>query len=161
MGVARLHDVPWSALAMLNIEHLRKQAKLFARWHRQLYYPVAARIGAKLPRCSRLIDREVLRQPFRLSGAQELVARTFGFECWEALCGSHLMTHNRAGTTAMPTLVTAEPQHPRHRCLVRFLFADAMIARTPPPLFFGSLATQARALLQLHASPGPDQSRDL
>ena len=96
---------------MPNIEHLRKQAKLFVRWHRQQYYPVAARIRAVLPRYSRLLDSEILRQPFRLSDAQELVARRVGFESWEALrWGSHLMTHTRTGTPAMPTLVAAEPQ---------------------------------------------------
>jgi catechol 2,3-dioxygenase-like lactoylglutathione lyase family enzyme len=111
MGIARLRDAPWSVLAMLNCEHLRKQAKLYVRWHRQQYYPVAARIRAVLPRYSRLTDREILRQPFRLSDAQELVARTVGFESWEALrWGSHLMTHTRTGTPAMPTLVAAEPQ---------------------------------------------------
>ena len=90
MGIARLRDVPWSAPSMLNIEHLRKQAKLYLRWHREQYYPVAARIRAVLPRYSRLIDREILAQPFRLSDAQELVARTVGFESWEALRrGSH------------------------------------------------------------------------
>jgi uncharacterized glyoxalase superfamily protein PhnB len=111
MGIARLRDVPWSALAMPNIEHLRKQAKLYLRWHRQQYYPVAARIRAVLPRYRRLTDREILTQPFRLSDAQELVARTIGFESWEALrWGSHLMTHTRTGTPAMPTIVAAEPQ---------------------------------------------------
>ena len=29
---------------MLNIEHLKKQAKLYLRWHREQSYPVAARI---------------------------------------------------------------------------------------------------------------------
>src|SRR3954462_1613244 len=92
MGIAPLRDVPWSALAMPNMDHLRKQAKLYVRWHRQQYYPVAARIRAVLPRYSRLADRGILRQPFQLSDAQELVARTAGFESWEALCwGSHLM----------------------------------------------------------------------
>jgi catechol 2,3-dioxygenase-like lactoylglutathione lyase family enzyme len=111
MGIARLRDAPWSALAMPNIEHLRKQAKLYLRWHRQQYYPVAARIRAVLPRYSRLIDREILRQPFRLSDAQELVARAVGFESWEALCwGGHLMPHTRTGPPSMPTLIAAEPQ---------------------------------------------------
>ena len=111
MGIARLRDVPWSALAMPNIEHLRKQAKLYVRWHRQQYYPVAARIRAVLPRYSQLIDREILRQPFRLADAQELVARSLGFESWEALrWGSHLVTHTRPGTPTMPTLLAAEPQ---------------------------------------------------
>ena len=111
MGIARLRDVPWSALAMPTIEHLRKQAKLYLRWHRQQYYPVAARIRSVLPRYSGLIDREILRQPFRLSDAQELVARTVGFESWEALCwGSHLLADIRTGPPAMPTLTAAEPQ---------------------------------------------------
>jgi catechol 2,3-dioxygenase-like lactoylglutathione lyase family enzyme len=96
---------------MLNIGHLRKQAKLYLRWHREQYYPVAARIRAVLPRYHRLTDREVLAQPFRLSDAQELVARVVGFDSWEALrWGSHLVTHTRTGTTAMSTLVAAEPQ---------------------------------------------------
>ena len=111
MGIARLRDVPWSAPSMLNIEHLRKQAKLYVRWHREQYYPVAARIRAVLPRYSRLTDRDILAQPFRLSDAQELVARTVGFESWEALRrGSHLVTHARTGTRAMTTLTAAEPQ---------------------------------------------------
>ena len=96
---------------MPTIEHLRKQAKLYLRWHRQQYYPVAARIRSVLPRYSGLIDREILRQPFRLSDAQELVARTVGFESWEALCwGSHLLADIRTGPPAMPTLTAAEPQ---------------------------------------------------
>ena len=97
---------------MLNIEHLRKQAKRYLRWHREQYYPVAARIRAVLPRYSRLTDREILARPFRLSDAQELVARTVGFESWEALrWGSHLVTQTRTGTLAMTaTLAAAEPQ---------------------------------------------------
>jgi catechol 2,3-dioxygenase-like lactoylglutathione lyase family enzyme len=96
---------------MLNLQHLKKQAKRYLRWHREQYYPVAARIRAVLPRYSRLTDREVLAQRFRLSDAQELVARTVGFESWEALRrGSHLVTHTRTGTRSMTTLVAAEPQ---------------------------------------------------
>jgi len=112
MGIARLRDdVPWSAPSMLNIEHLRKQAKLYLRWHREQYYPVAARIRAQLPRYSGLNDREILAQPFRLSDAQELVARMVGFESWEALRrGSRRATHTPTGGLAMTTLVAAEPQ---------------------------------------------------
>jgi len=96
---------------MLNIDHLRKQAKLYLRWHRERYYPVAARIRAVLPRYSRLTDCEILAQSFRLSDAQELVARTVGFESWDALRrGSHFVTHTRTGTLVMPILTAAEPQ---------------------------------------------------
>src|SRR5215207_11110815 len=111
MGIARLRDVPWIAPSMLNIDHLRKQAKRYLRWHREQHYPVAARIRAVLPRYSRLTDREILAQPFRLSDAQELVARTVGFASWEALrWGSHLVTPTRTGIRAMTTLSAAEPQ---------------------------------------------------
>src|SRR5207248_5198574 len=111
MGIAHLRDVPRRAPSMLNIEHLRKQAKRYLRWHREHYYPVAARIRAVLPRYSRLTDREILAQPFRLSDAQELVARTVGFESWDALRrGSHFVTHTRTGLLAIPILTAAEPQ---------------------------------------------------
>jgi catechol 2,3-dioxygenase-like lactoylglutathione lyase family enzyme len=96
---------------MLNIDHLRKQAKLYLRWHRERYYPVAARIRAVLPRYRGLPDREILARPFRLSDAQELVARMVGFESWEALrWGSHLVTHTHIGSLAMTPLIAAEPQ---------------------------------------------------
>lgn len=96
---------------MLNIEHLRKQAKLYLRWHREHYYPVAARIRAVLPSYSCLSDREILARHFRLSDAQELVARTAGFESWDALRrGRHFVTHTRTGALAMPTFLAAEPQ---------------------------------------------------
>ncbi len=70
---------------MPNLENLKKQAKLYLRWHRDGYYPVAAQIRLFLPRFQRLSDAEILRQPFKLSDAQELVARKAGFVTWAAL----------------------------------------------------------------------------
>ena len=67
---------------MPNLENLRKQAKQFVRWHREGHYPVAAQIRAGLPRFHGLSDREVLQGDFKLSDAQELVARQAGFESW-------------------------------------------------------------------------------
>lgn len=96
---------------MHDIEQLRKQAKLYLRWHREQYYPVAARIRAALPRYSRLTDREILARPFQLSDAQELIARTVGFDSWEALRRDiHLVPHTRTGPLAMTKLTAAEPQ---------------------------------------------------
>jgi len=63
---------------MPNLENLKKQAKLYLRWHRDQHYPVVARIRAVLPRFHNLSDREVLAHRFRLSDAQELVARKSG-----------------------------------------------------------------------------------
>jgi catechol 2,3-dioxygenase-like lactoylglutathione lyase family enzyme len=94
---------------MLNIEHLKKQAKLYLRWHREGYYPVAARIRAVLPRFRHLNDREVLGVEFRLSDAQELVARSFGFDSWPALRrGSRFV--DQLPTLPMSILTGAEPQ---------------------------------------------------
>lgn len=81
------------AAPMPNLENLRKQAKLYVRWHRDRYYPVAAQIRAVLPRFKDLTDRQVLDRDFRLSDAQELVARQSGFESWQAL---------KTGVQAMP-----------------------------------------------------------
>ena len=70
---------------MPSLENLRKQAKLILRWHRERNYPVAAQIRAALPRFAQLSDPEILAQPFRLSDAQEMVARQAGFDSWQAL----------------------------------------------------------------------------
>ena len=70
---------------MPNLENLRKQAKLILRRHRDRYYPVAAQIRTALPRFRHLSDFEILSARFKLSDAQELVARQHGFESWQAL----------------------------------------------------------------------------
>ncbi|MBS0526858.1 MAG: VOC family protein [Proteobacteria bacterium] len=80
---------------MPNLENLRKQAKLYLRWHRERYHPVAAQIRAVLPRFKELTDRAILDGEFRLDDAQELVARQSGFETWQAL---------KAGVQAMPDI---------------------------------------------------------
>jgi len=70
---------------MPRLENLKKQAKLILRWHRERYYPVAAQIRASLPRYRHLSDREILARPFKLSDAQQLIARQAGFDNWQAL----------------------------------------------------------------------------
>ena len=96
---------------MSNLENLRKQAKLYLRWHRDGYVPVAARIRSLLTRFGGLTDREVLAAPFRLSDAQELVARKLGFESWPALIKGHRpMSTSAAISTPTSTILAAEPQ---------------------------------------------------
>ena len=70
---------------MPNLENLKKQAKLILRWHRERHYPVAAQIRAHLPRFRNMPDSEILASGFKLSDAQELVARQQGFDSWQAL----------------------------------------------------------------------------
>jgi catechol 2,3-dioxygenase-like lactoylglutathione lyase family enzyme len=99
---------------MPNIENLRKQAKQYLRWHRERYYPVAARIRAALPRFRHLSDAQILNANFKLADAQELVARERGFEGWQALkSGAHTMpietiTHEASETIRRPILNSTE-----------------------------------------------------
>jgi len=96
---------------MPNLENLRKQAKLVLRWHRDRYYPVAAEIRAMLPRYRHMTDPEVLAHSFKLSDAQELVARQHGFDSWEALrIGLPTMPDNAEQTTSRAIIVAAEPE---------------------------------------------------
>jgi catechol 2,3-dioxygenase-like lactoylglutathione lyase family enzyme len=96
---------------MPNLENLKKQAKLYLRWHRDRYYPVAAQIRGVLPRFRHLTDQGVLAHNFKLSDAQELVAKKAGFENWEALLkGVHTMSDLHVETPSKPTLLAAEPQ---------------------------------------------------
>ena len=99
------------AAPMPNLENLRKQAKLILRWHRDRYYPVAAQIRSGLPRFSRMTDPEILSCSFKLSDAQELVARQHGFESWQALKTGLSTMPDHADTTSTAAFITAaEPQ---------------------------------------------------
>lgn len=96
---------------MPNLEHLRKQAKLYLRWHRAGYHPVAAQIRSVLARYHGLTDMQVLAMDFKLSDAQELVARQSGVESWPALKkGLESMTTSATASIATSTLLAAEPQ---------------------------------------------------
>jgi catechol 2,3-dioxygenase-like lactoylglutathione lyase family enzyme len=104
-------SLPTSRPARSSLENLKKQAKLILRWHRDRYYPVAAQIRASLPRFGGMSDPDILAQSFRLSDAQELVAREHGFESWQALkTGLSAMPDHAENESTKPTLVTAEPE---------------------------------------------------
>ena len=96
---------------MPNLQNLRKQAKLYLRWHRTGYYPVAVQIREALTRFRDLSDDEILASPFKLSDAQELVARKAGFEGWTALIGGiDAMTTTRQPENNGEIVLAAEPQ---------------------------------------------------
>jgi catechol 2,3-dioxygenase-like lactoylglutathione lyase family enzyme len=96
---------------MPNLENLRKQAKLYVRWHRDGHHPVAAQIRAVLPRFKDLTDRQILDRDFKLSDAQELVARQSGFESWQALkTGVQAMTDTAHAIATKPELTQVEAQ---------------------------------------------------
>lgn len=99
---------------MPNLENLKKQAKLILRWHHERHYPVAAQISGVLPRFLNMSDSEILSANFRLSDAQELVARQHGFDSWPALKTGLSAARRRLdrvkSSPSKPTIVGAEPQ---------------------------------------------------
>jgi catechol 2,3-dioxygenase-like lactoylglutathione lyase family enzyme len=94
-----------------NLENLKKQAKLILRWHREGHYPVAAQIRGQLPRFLNMPDSEVLAASFKLSDAQEMVARQQGFDSWQAMrTGLSTTPRKLKSPPSKPTIVSAEPQ---------------------------------------------------
>ena len=96
---------------MPNLENLKKQAKLILRWHREHHYPVAAQIRGLLPRFLNMPDSEILAASFKLSDAQEMVARQQGFDSWQALkAGLSTTSRKVKSSPSKATIVGAEPQ---------------------------------------------------
>jgi catechol 2,3-dioxygenase-like lactoylglutathione lyase family enzyme len=96
---------------MPNLENLKKQAKLIQRWHRERHYPVAAQIRGLIPRFSNMPDSEILGADFKLSDAQEMVARQHGFDSWQALKAGLSATSRRVKLSpSKATITCAEPQ---------------------------------------------------
>ena len=98
-----------------NLENLKKQAKLVLRWHRERYYPVAAQIRAALPRFSALSDRDILARSFKLSDAQEVIARQAGFDSWPAL---------KSGIDTMPR----QASQPQSKAIISGTAAQLFVA---------------------------------
>jgi len=92
---------------MPSLENLKKQAKLVLRWHRDRYFPVAAQIRTVLPRYRHLSDAEVLASGFKLSDAQELIARQHGFESWQALKTGLATMSKQVQQTSSRAVITA------------------------------------------------------
>jgi catechol 2,3-dioxygenase-like lactoylglutathione lyase family enzyme len=96
---------------MPNLENLKKQAKLILRRHRERHFPVAAQIRAHLPQFSGMPDADILAADFKLSDAQEVVAREQGFASWQALKrGIGAPPGDKKPATGKAILVGAEPQ---------------------------------------------------
>ncbi|MEO5494651.1 MAG: VOC family protein [Sphingomonas sp.] len=94
---------------MSPLDHHKKQAKQYLRWHREGYFPVATLIREMLPRFEGLSDQDVLRAGFRLCDAQELIARKLGYDSWIALANG--ASHMHSTSNEPRTIITsAEPQ---------------------------------------------------
>jgi uncharacterized glyoxalase superfamily protein PhnB len=102
---------PIAEAYMPNLENLKKQAKLILHWHRERHYPVAAQIRGILPRFLNMPDSEILAASFKLSDAQEMVARQHGFDSWQALkAGLSATSRKVKSSPSRATIVCAEPQ---------------------------------------------------
>src|SRR5664279_2232917 len=96
---------------MPNLENLKKQAKLVLRWHRELHFPVAAEIRRQLPRFANMPDSAILAASFKLSDAQEVIARQQGFDSWQAMkIGLSTTSLKLKLSPSKATIVSAEPQ---------------------------------------------------
>src|SRR6202030_4503388 len=96
---------------MPNLDNLKKQAKVILRWHRERHYPVAAQIRGHLPRFLNMPDSAILAANFKLSDAQEMVARQQGFDSWRALkTGLSTKPLEVKSARSKATIVCAEPQ---------------------------------------------------
>jgi uncharacterized glyoxalase superfamily protein PhnB len=96
---------------MPNLENLKKQAKLNLKWHRERHYPVAVQIREHLPRFQNMSDSEILAASFKLSDAQEMVARQQGFDNWRALkAGLSNTPREVKSSPSTATISGAEPQ---------------------------------------------------
>jgi catechol 2,3-dioxygenase-like lactoylglutathione lyase family enzyme len=96
---------------MPNIENLRKQAKRIVRWHREGHHPVAPLIRAHFPAFKDMSDLDILKQRFRLTDAQEVVARQCGFSSWQALLeGVQQMPNSPSTNAAQAGFIRAEAQ---------------------------------------------------
>jgi catechol 2,3-dioxygenase-like lactoylglutathione lyase family enzyme len=81
-GYARLQHFYWRRA--LNLDNLKKQAKLLVRWHREGNYSIGGRIR-NLPRYRNLTDVEALALKFPLGEAQEIIALEAGYTSWAEL----------------------------------------------------------------------------
>ncbi len=96
---------------MPDLENLKKQAKLILRWHRERHYPVATQIRGLIPRFVKMPDSEILAASFKLSDAQEMVARQHGFDSWQALkAGLTTKSGKVKPPPSKAAIVSAEPQ---------------------------------------------------
>jgi hypothetical protein len=96
---------------MPNLENLKKQAKSILRWHRARHYTVAAQIRGVMPRFLNKSDSEIFAATFKLSDAQEMVAKEHGFDSWQALkTGLSTTPRKLKSSPSKATIVGAEPQ---------------------------------------------------
>lgn len=94
----------------MNLDNLKKQAKLLVRWHRDGNYSIGERIR-NLPRYRNLTDVEALALKFPLGEAQEIIALETGYASWAELKTALAATPGRGTKPASvaPRVKDAKP----------------------------------------------------
>ena len=93
----------------MNLDSLKKQAKLLVRWHREGNYSVGGRIR-QLERYGELTDVQILSLRFPLSEAQEIIALEAGYANWAELkSGLRTVAKKPRPSLAAPALKRAVP----------------------------------------------------
>ena len=93
----------------MNLDNLKKQAKLLVRWHREGNYSVGGRIR-RLPRYRELTDVQFLSLKFPLGEAQEIIALEAGYASWAELkTGLDTAPKSAKAVLAAPALKRAIP----------------------------------------------------
>lgn len=93
----------------MNLDNLKKQAKLLVRWHREGNYSVGGRIR-KLARYRDLTDAQILALEFPLREGQEVIALESGYASWAELKAGVVTTPKKASPSpATPVLKRAIP----------------------------------------------------
>lgn len=93
----------------MNLDNLKKQAKILVRWHREGNYSIGGRIR-NLPRYRNLTDVEALALKFPLSEAQEIIALEAGYASWADLKAALAVAPKRARPApSAPELKSAKP----------------------------------------------------
>jgi len=103
---------------VLNLDNLRKQAKLLVRWHRAGSYSVGGRIRT-LPQFRNLTDVEALALKFPLREAQQIIALEAGYESWAAL---------KSGVSALPKQARPVPAGPVLKVALPVVFVSSVRA---------------------------------
>jgi catechol 2,3-dioxygenase-like lactoylglutathione lyase family enzyme len=144
---------------VLNLDNLKKQAKLLVRWHREGNYSIGGRIRS-LPRYRNLTDVEALALKFPLTEAQEIIALEAGYASWAELkTGLDVAPRQAKPALSAPELKGAKPviyvTNVRTSALFfrdKLGFAIDFLHGDPP--FYGSVS-RGGACLHLRFVHGP------
>jgi catechol 2,3-dioxygenase-like lactoylglutathione lyase family enzyme len=149
----------------VNLDNLKKQAKLLVRWHREGNHSVGGRIR-QLHRYRELTDQQILSLKFPLTEAQEIVALEAGYPGWAGLrAGLDAAANNAKPAAAAPAIKQTIPvvfvsDVPVSAGFYRDKLGFKIDFLHGNPPFYGSVSRD-RACIHLRFVPEPAFAADL